>query len=326
MAPRGAQPMVGLYLGEVLGIVYPDNPRSVTKRLIEYRVGAQVPQNGTVATIELPHCTLANPLAGALDRARWTLRADPKSGQKGRPGVGSKVIVACLGGDRNSAVILSGVRDDADEGDELIEGRRLDVTFNGLSVEIDQAGGLTVTRRGPRRDDGKLDEDHAQADAVGALITLDADGGIQLATVRPDGDNRPIEQSVTLDHKEATLTVTGKQTVTVQATDGAMVVTAKGDVDITSSEGAVHATARKGDVQVTAPKGKVKLGTGANQPVPLGNELVSWLTELTAALQTLSVSTAVGPSSPPLNAPIFAKLQASLQRILSRSTVVSAQP
>lgn len=319
---------LGLYQGEVLAVILPDDEHSVTKQFLEYRVAAQVAENGTVATVEFAHALLANPLAGLADRAAWTLRADPKSGQKGQPGLGSKVVVACLGGDRDSAVILSGLRDDRDDGDDPEAGRHLDLVFNGVAVSVDDDGALTVTRNGVIKDDGSPDTDASPEDAVGAFVTLDSAGGIRVATVRgQDKDGAPQEeQSIFLDHDASELTVTSKSGVTIKVVEGPCTVEARDDVAVTSHEGDVVVTAEAGDVTHSAPKGKVKLGGGADQPVPLGDDLVAWLKDLCQALQQLTVGTGTGPSSPPLNAPAFAQLAQRGQQLLSGAASVAKDP
>lgn len=313
----------GLYPGEVLAIVYPDDPGSLTKRFVEYRVAAQAYVNGTTATVEFPHALLANSLAGLADEATHTLRADPKSGEHGQPGLGSKVLVACLNGDSNNAVILGGIRDSrAADGPKAKDlGHRWSWRFNGVSATVDKDGAVTVRRDGPTRPDGKLASDKDPGEEVGAYVRLDAAGGVTLATVRKGKE----EQRVALDHAKGELTITAQKGLTVKVVDGPVRVEAKGDAAVVAG-GAATVRADGGDVTVQAPKGKVHLGGSGGEPVPLGDKLVGLLQDLLTAIQAITVSTAVGPSSPPLNAAQFAALLPRLQTLLSRSTDVKPTP
>lgn len=329
MVPQslGARRFWGIYSGEVLAVVYPEDPNSVTKKFVEYSVAVQAYDNGTLALLNFPHCLLSNPLAGLADQASWTLRPDPKSGQKGAPGLGSKVIVACVNGDLDSAVILGGWRDDADPGDAKADGHHLDLVFNGVRVNVDLDGALTVTREGVTRIDGTLDEDASPKDQVGAFVTLDAKGGFKVATVRADDKGNPVEeQSVTLDHETSTMTVTTAKGLVVEVTDGPATLRTKKGIEVTADGEDVKVTAAEGDVTMAAPKGHVRAGASADQPMVLGDDLVSWLQDLLKAVQQLTVGTGVGPSSPPINAAAFAQLGQRASAFLSKAAQVAKSP
>lgn len=62
------------------------------------------------------------------------------------------------------------------------------------------------------------------------------------------------------------------------------------------------------------------LGVNANEPIPLGRQLMMWLKELTTALSVLTVVTPSGPSTPPVNVNSFITLASKLETILSQKS------
>jgi len=70
--------------------------------------------------------------------------------------------------------------------------------------------------------------------------------------------------------------------------------------------------------EVTFQSNEINLGLNASEPLVLGNQLLGILNELISAIQGLTVGTAVGPSSPPINIPQFTAIQSKLNKILSK--------
>lgn len=316
----GAFGDVSLRVGEVLELVYPEDPRSQTKRFIEYRVLVRHRANKTAVTKEYVGCCLWNPLGGFVDRATWTLRGDQQAGQKGRPAKGSKVLLLCINGERANPVILGGIRDQRDEseakGAAKERGHFLELEFNGLNVEIDDSGALKVLRKGPTDADGKLDENKVKPDAVGAFIRFGANGGIAIGTfeAKDENDERPLQRLV-LDHHNRQVSLDADKALNVTVVGGAT-VTAKG-VTVEAAEDGVLVKAAKKNVTLSAPGGQVKVGAGAKEKMVLGDTLVSLMEELIDACAQLTVITAVGSSSPPVNAPAFMAVRAKLKTALS---------
>lgn len=318
----------GLMAGDVLATISPRDKRSRTRRFLEYRVAAQAWVDGVAATIEIPHAILANPLGSRADRATFTLRGDGRAGQKGKPGVGSKVLVQCINGDPNNAVIVSGYRADGDADPEPAREGDLALLweYNGVRVAVGPLGEVRLTRRGPTRADGTLDGDRVPADQVGAFVELGAAGGIVVATTRPDGDAVKIETSLVLDHAASTLAVTTRAGLAISVVDGPVTVRAKGDVTVTSDEGAVTATATRGDVTLAAPRGKVRLGRNASQKAVQGDRLAKFLKDVLQAIQQITATNGAGPTSPPLNAAVFAQLAGQVEDLLSTAVDVAPAP
>lgn len=155
--------------GQVTAIIYPEDTRSLSKRLVEYEVLVQHRDPGTdTSTTRTYRATLLNSLCGLRDRSRLRLRAE-KPGKDGS-GRGSKVVVLCMNGEHAQAVILGGLRDerDTDKGwrDEDVA---WDWEVNGVAASVDAAGELHLERGGPT--------DLAGEQSSGNTVTVDTDGG-----------------------------------------------------------------------------------------------------------------------------------------------------
>jgi phage baseplate assembly protein gpV len=315
MVPVSLSPVrfTDTYPGEVIGIIYPSDPHSLTKRLVEYRVVCQTFDNGTAGTIEFPHAILEDPFGGVADSLTYTLRADDKAGKQGKPGLGSKVLVRCVNGQRDSATIVGGYRDQRGEDPKKKDqGHHLDFEFNGVRVTIDDLGALRVERAGPTKADGTLDTDKVSDQTVGAFVELDEAGGLRMGTVRGEDE----EQVLSLDHEASTLSVKTRKGLTVEVVEGPVEIRATGGTVTVETDKEVVVTSGK-DITLDSPR--VHLGGNAGEAGVLGDTLKRWLQDLIQALVKLTVTTAVGSSSPPLNAAEFLKLQAQLAQILSRT-------
>ncbi len=305
----GGRPAPALVLGEVFSVTHPDDKRSSSKRWDEYGVLASI--DGV--TIPLYRCYIASSFGSV-------------AGAKGQPGVGAKVLVALLGGDRTTGWIVGGIRDAREETDpkEIAQaGHHLTTVFNGVSLKITDDGALEVRRDGPTRADGTLDEDRIKPEQTGASVRLDADGGIALATRAEDGD---AQQRIVIDHKAKTISVAAEEGYAVEVHGTATIHAARG-ITISVDDGGIAITADGGDVTVSAPSGKILLGDGADEPLVLGNEFKDFMTNVFKAIATIIHSTAVGPTSPPLNAALFTgPLTLQLNQLLSHAAFTKRTP
>lgn len=161
----GSLTNLGLRLGEVKEIVYPDDPRSISKRLLEYRVEVQHRDGyGPGTTLIYDTCMVANLFGGMADVFRYTLRQDDqsKTAESGL-GVGSKVLILCVNGQTTRAIILGGVRDthlDQSTVETKDDGHNLYFEFNGLSFRINKDGEARIQFKGATKVDGSLAGDN----------------------------------------------------------------------------------------------------------------------------------------------------------------------
>lgn len=234
--------------GEVKEIIYPKSKKSVSKKFIEYRVIIQdVDHMGRPYTTEFGNCYTSSFFGGVADKCRFTFRKQDKANSSGL-GEGSKVVLVCLNGNSNNAIIIAGLRDgqnDKKEDPDENEGHHLRWEFNGLLGVIDKDGQFIIHRRGPTDAKGEVLKDYE--DNGGAFIQLNQNGDVDLVD-GGDGNN-----TFKLDHKNDTIDAT--------AATGTANVTAKKDVTITSKDE---------KVSMVAPS--VRIGSAdADEAMILGN-------------------------------------------------------
>lgn len=199
--------------GEVKKVIYPEDPGNLSG-FIEYDVWVQHRENNTAVSLIYHNCLSNNPLAGLADHFVMTYRTDPKAGvtknsqQSIVDGVGSKVLLLCINGERASARIVGGIRDSrSNDRGRKAKGHHLEFEFNGVRFEIGDAGGLRVSVNGKTAADGTLDPKADKA-GVGTYLEIGANGTWTAAT--KDG-----KQSVVIDHKAGTIKVNAEKRLTL---------------------------------------------------------------------------------------------------------------
>ena len=203
-----------LRFGEVKRIVKPSDDDSRTKKFYEYDVLVQHRENDTADGRIYYACLNVNDLCGLSDKIECTLRIDDTKEQSDSPdedlakGYGSKVLILCLNGSQNEAVILGGMRDDEDSDDESL-GHHYTWVFNGTTIKVEDDGSYSITVEGKTRADGQAHED--RVDGGGSSIQVAANGNITIAT---NGN----KQSLVIDNESGTVTVAGDTSLTLKAT------------------------------------------------------------------------------------------------------------
>lgn len=171
-----------LRIGEVKGVVYPDDDANLSKKFVEYSVFVQHrANNGTAVGKMYYHCVTMNRLAGFADQEQFALRDDP--GEKKTTnslGQGSKVLLLCVNGETTNAVILGGMRDSQDEsgfdGKKPSDlGHYYHWAFNGARIDVNDDGELTLTYTGKTKIDGTVDSSVTKAN-TGGTLSLTKDG------------------------------------------------------------------------------------------------------------------------------------------------------
>jgi hypothetical protein len=200
----GNQTNITLRWGEVVGMVYPTDPRNYNKKYLEYVVKVVVQDgSGPAAQVYYNGVQLENLFGGVADFLKYTLRpADTTTATTpGQLGMGSKVLLLCISGDTHQAIILGGVRDGTndDNVDTAAEGHHLEFEFNGLNLAINSDGELAVTFHGATNADGSL-ADSADTDAQGSTLVMDKAGGITFTSADQ-------LQSVAIDQANSVVTV-----------------------------------------------------------------------------------------------------------------------
>ena len=243
---QGLYDSIGLLVGEVKGVVYPDDPKSISKKFIEYTVAVQYRRGADAgAAVEFRGCQVMNGIAGVADVMQLTLRPDLNPHQAKRAfGTGSKVLMLCVNGDSSRPIIIGGIRNLEDRGDSRADGHNLYFEFNGLSFAINKDGEATVQFKGPTKWDGTLDTDKGASDDHGPTkVQFLKNGNLVIST-------KDQSQSITIDHEnkkvafafdsEWSVNVNGKSSISIgedlTVTAGTTIaLSCKAGVSITSS-------------------------------------------------------------------------------------------
>lgn len=229
-----------LRLGEVKKIIYPDDPLSYGKKTVEYEVEVQYREgNGTYTTSLYRGVTVSTAFGGIADRFHVTFRADTGNTQNDT-GDGSKVLLLCLSGDQQKAIILGGVEDPTDERvEEKDDGHNLFWEFNGIRFTINKDGELTLLFRGATAETGDL-KDGVDEKASGATVNIDKKGSVTVKTV----DGEDVEHQVVLNHDSGDIEIktTGNWKSTV---DKAYEMEAKKGFKLTSADDQMEVQVKK---------------------------------------------------------------------------------
>jgi hypothetical protein len=164
-------------MGEVQEMIPPTNPKNISKKVNEYTVYVQHMSNNTMVGRMYNYCTVSNMFGSIADSLSYTLRADPSAGRSSAEGIGkgAKVLMMCINGSNANAVILGAIHDSSDKPDGD-EGHHFTFVFNGVEININDAGELKLSIHGKTDLDGKTEEDD-----VGTTITLSKAGGLDIS-------------------------------------------------------------------------------------------------------------------------------------------------
>lgn len=265
-----------LRVGEVKKIIYPDKPESISKQFIEYAVEVVSKDGNSPSTTTFyVGCLLSNVFGGWADRLNYTLREDKKTQETNENvyGVGSKVLILCVNGDTDNAVILSGVPDTGTQPEqkETNQGHNLFFEFNGVQFTINKDGELKLVFRGATNTDGTL-KDGAVEEAEGSYVQINKEGDIKVAT--PE-DN----QFLLINHKDKKIEILA-QTEHNTVVKGEVNLTADNDVNIKSSG------VKIGD----ATDYMLLASTYRQNEIKLHSQLMANLATLTSLINTASAS------------------------------------
>ena len=232
--PSGLYGNLQLRIGEVQKIVYPSDERSVSKKIPEYDVLVTYSEGGTYTRMMYRSCTISNLFGGLADKFSFTLRTEHTEQDKTKDfglkaGLGSKVLLLCVDGNRNNAIIMGGIRDAQDVSDKQVKekGHNLHFNFNGIDFVVNKDGELVLQYQGATDADSKMNKD-VDKNAVGTTLTIQKNGNFVVNT-------KDKKQSVTINHEKKTIDIIADSAYTVKAKD--VKVDASGSVAITDKDG-----------------------------------------------------------------------------------------
>jgi phage baseplate assembly protein gpV len=203
-----------LRVGEVQAIYYPTDDANISRRFVEYDVWVQHRANKTAVTKMYSHVIAIDHFGSVADFSFATYRVKKTATNEGdtkdlAPGLGAKVILLCINGETNNAVILGGIRDFNSTTDKKEDGHNLHTVFNGIDLSINNDGELTLTYNGATGLDGKPAEKTDQ-EAAGTIIKISVDGNLLIS----DGKG---ENSILVDRAEGKVQFLAKNEIDVAA-------------------------------------------------------------------------------------------------------------
>jgi hypothetical protein len=312
-----------LRIGEVQDVVYPVDPRSHSKKFIEYNVLCEHRENNIKVTRMYTGCVLINPFGGLADYVFWTLR--PQDGVAGTASnlasiagglsTGSKVLILCVNGETFSPVIIGGVRQPLDSdmsvlpNTSLLRGR-----FNGFQWQIDDLGQMSLTYGGATDSRGAARPPNPGPTVTGTTLQFAVDGSWSVRSGSSD-------QSILLDNTIKKIDVNAFAQFNVNMSAGGLVSvsTPTGPVSVSCQTATVGATQ---GVSISGGTGGVTLGAGTDA-LMLGTRYRAAETALNqgvaAALQLLAATaTQIAAGPPPLAG------QALAVAVAAAATAISA--
>ena len=263
--------------------VYPIGHPEVTdpelQKFVLYDVRIRHPDN----TSELiPYCRMLQPgFGGGINNFLETLPTDPgasakKKGVNSQDKRGHMCMVGFISGQKNAGIILGMMphtNKTAVKRRPTAKGTYLEGEIQGVNFKIDNEGALTIVQNSPRKDDGS--PTNAK---IKTTIDIQKDGSIEITTNE--------KQKIRIDSQSHHIRIDNGPTYIDMDQDG-------DKIDVVAKN--------------------VNVGTGGLQPQIVGDDLVSWLSDLCDEITKIYVPTGVGPSGTPVNTPKFESLKAAVK-------------
>ncbi len=201
---------MSLRMGRVVAVHHVSDKKNSNKKTTEYDV--EIYYSGRDRTnITYHHVKVSSLFGGAADHLRWTPRLSSEATAGGSNdtfksiNLGSIVIVACIDGNMRSGLIVAGwPHPNADADSDKGDGHNLKFQFNGLDININKDGELTIERMGPTKANGKPVT--ADDEGAGAKIFMDKEGTVKISTPND-------KQTIVVNHKDNTTTITSDHVI-----------------------------------------------------------------------------------------------------------------
>lgn len=303
-----------LHLGEVVAVFpagakgnrFPDETEYIV--MVEHR-------EGSGAVVNTPYrCILATSFGGMGDSLRYSLRSATSEQKNGAIVDGSYVLIGCINGDPNAAVILAGIRHPKAPQDTTENERYLDFNFNGVNLSINDEGELLVRANGATLANGKPDENTRDENQKGTFVKFSKDGSFEVS----DGQN-----SISTNPESKSLQIKTTGNCTTKTDEG---------WDVNATENSVLACSKdlfvRGARNLRLDGSTITLGSeSANENLVLGQKLVEALGAFTDIWINNAATLSIGNLGAPtiLFPSIVAQLQAWKMRYIQNLGPMPAQ-
>jgi hypothetical protein len=167
-----------LRLGVIKAVYPPNHNLNVSKRFYEYAVDVYVMEGAP--TIKTYPAVVSDLFASVGDTFSFTPRLAEEQPDRYAFSKGSRVAILCVNSDIQQALIIGGYPNpnlpvnppDADQG------HHLNFEFNGIKVNINKDGELSLERKGATDSGGEVLSGYE--DGAGAKITMSKDGNVEV--------------------------------------------------------------------------------------------------------------------------------------------------
>lgn len=327
-------------VGMAIGIIYPDEDKSITKQVIEYDIAVanMDPKHGLNISV-YRNCKLSDKFGAPNKYEEFTLVIGKTDGKGGFTD-GSIVALECVDGvsDAGSALIVGGVSNVKDPRHKKADGEFYDFSFNGIRQYIDKDGQLTIEFSSPIAVDGSKKNEKA----AGTKIKIDKDGRIKIS----DNENQSIEfdrvaqkatwtnsnETITVDKKNKKIDMVSSGEFSAKSskkmnlqTDDQLNVQSKADASITSDanmkmESKGNMSQKSGGTWQVNVTGNVNIKSGANVMIEGGTiaqikGTTTLLGEGSAPVGVAGVSISIGTGN--LGAPVVSTLMTGSATVLA---------
>lgn len=163
----------------VINIIYPDEVKSLTKKVIEYDVlVTNMDRDKGMNVSVFRNCRLSDRFGGSNNSEVMTLTPARKD-SAGNYEKGSVVLIECIAGntDNGMATIIGGINVSAINAYKKDDGQFYEFYFNGLRQKIDKDGAFTLEFNSFVDVDGKK----VNEAAAGTKININKDGIIRIS-------------------------------------------------------------------------------------------------------------------------------------------------
>lgn len=281
---------VSLRSGVIQRLIYPNDPNSVTKKVLEYDIRCMQQDVGNGANFIVYRNARFNNFFGSnQDGVNYTLV--PGVETKGILLGGSQVLFLCINGQATSGATIIGALPNLNTVNKIPssnDGKFYDFMFNGININVNDDGELTIEYNSPIDTDGKK----ASEQTAGTKIKLDKTGGLKIS----DNEN----QSWELDRaNKKTVWTNGSESVTIDKAAKSISVISGGEysekskTDSNIEAGGNVSVKAKADIKMSSDanakleaKGNLDLKTSGNWTVSAqGNSQITTAGNLTMTSQ-----------------------------------------
>lgn len=261
---------VAMRAGEVIDVFYPDDARNRTgtPKQVQYVVRCDHRDGvGQLVTDDYV-ATVANKFGGVGDRERYTLR--PRSNADARDG--SRVLILCINGAKNNAVILAGFRHPdgpADDTKAALAGQGAahpeaplgyEWEFNGVRVSINDQGEVSLLASGATDTNGSPSPTRDPTN-VGSSIVIQKNGTIRISNNRSDtGETIEIDSAKRQIHLKSQGSESSTEKSWTLTTGEDVVIEAGGDIKMIADGNAMLDAGGNTYVGTSGPHENLVLG------------------------------------------------------------------